>query len=1681
MDRTKRRSRRLAEKRRRTRKSGKRRMSVGDAFGVRACEEVDVTNLAEAHAMSSAIAAAANLAEPEQTPASARAYAKATKSRRKREQRSKRKGRSRARSHSPYKAKVPACDRSAASSTRATRQRRASSARASLEARVLTRDLFDSGDEPPALDNSGGERKTESEGEQNERAHKEMEDEHAQWERTHRSYLSAIETPLSQRTQPDSGDEGFVVSEGNDTIFDSQDSDYRAETTEESEFRTASEVSDADDQRRLAIVVRNSLEEVAEDDEPKPSEDASEPRKNANASAHEASACGASPVKAKRKPRSEKRTPSKGASSATWRKPNGASTKPHHRSQTKTRNRNSGSQRGERDSRKQRTRKRRELKEKPPRSRYTPLRQEFNERRFKRMGHRRARCGKDEEGAPPYRMPEREREYLEKLKKAEKYKHKGRRWRRYLKRKRRKKQYHSSDPSTSSSSSSSSSGKTGTTTTSSSTSIRSTESTSTEATDEDSSRSYETSTGDSDDELVGDIYNRHLRERRFQMHAPPTVVYSSQDLKRVRAPTLNNGSKQARKAFRVKYLRYAQEHANVMRGRPPSHRVPPKAVVECIEADLLQYVCRHELPRKYRTKRPSTVNALVVHNWVMKVKGSLLDAEDSEGISQLRKLKCTIGGANGVNEVQQFFIKIRKLRKLHRIKISEKQIISWLSYNILPIEVKRTVAGILRQNTKRGRLASRYLSKFHKLLMTIAKTFSRSFELGLGLKAKKNGKGKEGGNASNDDAGDNRRSSEKSGRGGKKRQNRGNRGKNGRNDANNSNNPNPTNTGGGRTARKGKQPPADLKCINCGGNHYVSKCPTVPKDRKNWSFAQWLDAKNSDNSSSAAPKRRKTAKVQDDNEDSTPRETEDGSSEETGNGQSHPRGGRSRKKKGSKKRQLTTNVKALERTVLGDGADGAVEIAGVPGSYVCDGGCDRATITKAYADKIAQKGLKVHHHKNPKCATLADGSKKPIIIGYLYANVTLKTGAGIVTLSNVYIDVIDGKDEGNLMLVGKVEEAALGLKSMAQQLRELAKVHEGKRKVRFAPSNDNQDLYAELTADEVKAAYITGTSIRAKGSSDGELNMMGLEWDEVNSQTDGHCFIGEANWQAGIATKIHCDSLRLENWITTGALRGTELESKIEKLEKPHDGGGPGMLHLWLGKNDPVIVGELRATIRVVPHGKKVGKYEDYELVRRLTTLPDLEFQVIESDEPAVVMGLFDKRRLERRKVEDLEMDPDREDQADEIDLRLQEQLDAAKLAGMSPAGIKRAEHLIREKYKDVWRINLGPKDFVDLAPLTIELKDENFWLPKPYMRNYSADEMKWWKTTMKQMVKDGIFRKSSSNYLSPSNLVKKQEEGIIKLGKYRMVVDMRNLNKQIKDLDFTLPNLALIVQLLLGTVCFAKGDGCKGYRQFLVAQISRRLTGFSSPLGSFEHMRVPMGLKIAAAYYQRCMHTILGDLLYDCVLQYLDDTLVYARSESGLLDSLDKMFERFMQFNLKLHPGKFVLYATELTWGGKTVDGEGVRPSERRLTAIRDMPEPETLAEMMSFIYGVAWFRGHLMRFAETAAPLYDLWNKTMEPYEKKTTNRAKRFRLAELPGWVSGGKEAYQAVKELMANAVANAYFDPNLRLCVFADASKDFYCMMFTQCEYGDEKLPWDEQVGKHRLLTIVSGRFRHAQLR
>ena len=241
------------------------------------------------------------------------------------------------------------------------------------------------------------------------------------------------------------------------------------------------------------------------------------------------------------------------------------------------------------------------------------------------------------------------------------------------------------------------------------------------------------------------------------------------------------------------------------------------------------------------------------------------------------------------------------------------------------------------------------------------------------------------------------------------------------------------------------------------------------------------------------------------------------------------------------------------------------------------------------------------------------------------------------------------------------------------------------------------------------------------------------------------------------------------------------------------------------------------------------------------------------------------------------------------------------------------------------------------------------------------------------------------------------------------------------------------------------------------------------------------MGYKNSAAWFQRCLQKILEELIYNGLLQYIDDTLLYGKDENDLLDKLEQYFDILMKHNVKLHPGKFVLYAQELQWCGKSVSADGIMPTQDSIATALEAPEPETLAELMSYVFGVAWFRSHLPRFAEVAAPLYDLWKDALAPFKRKSKQQAAKFKLSDLPNWSKVGRAAFDTVKQNMAEALRTAYFDPDMKVCVFADASEEFWCLVLTQCEPGDEKLPWDQQEGKHRLLFLKSGRFRHAQYR
>ena len=74
---------------------------------------------------------------------------------------------------------------------------------------------------------------------------------------------------------------------------------------------------------------------------------------------------------------------------------------------------------------------------------------------------------------------------------------------------------------------------------------------------------------------------------------------------------------------------------------------------------------------------------------------------------------------------------------------------------------------------------------------------------------------------------------------------------------------------------------------------------------------------------------------------------------------------------------------------------------------------------------------------------------------------------------------------------------------------------------------------------------------------------------------------------------------------------------------------------------------------------------------------------------------------------------------------------------------------------------------------------------------------------------------------------------------------------------------------------------------------------------GVFTPKRLIQGCTDSVFMFQADMQEAMGDLLYECVLIWLDYILQYARSEEELITNLRNIFANYRSFNIKLIPEK--------------------------------------------------------------------------------------------------------------------------------------------------------------------------------
>jgi hypothetical protein len=191
---------------------------------------------------------------------------------------------------------------------------------------------------------------------------------------------------------------------------------------------------------------------------------------------------------------------------------------------------------------------------------------------------------------------------------------------------------------------------------------------------------------------------------------------------------------------------------------------------------------------------------------------------------------------------------------------------------------------------------------------------------------------------------------------------------------------------------------------------------------------------------------------------------------------------------------------------------------------------------------------------------------------------------------------------------------------------------------------------------------------------------------------------------------------------------------------------------------------------------------------------------------------------------------------------------------------------------------NVFPEELPGMPPnrdieFVIELKPDTAPIYKTPFRMITP-ELAELKEHIKELLEKGFIHPSLSLWGAPVIFVLKND------GTQRLCVDYRTLNEVTVKNKYPLPRIDNLFDQLHGACVFTKIDLQSGYHQLKVRECDILKTAFILRYGLYEFTVMSFGLTNALAYFIYMMNMVFIEYLDKFVMVFIDDILVYSRSE---------------------------------------------------------------------------------------------------------------------------------------------------------------------------------------------------------
>ncbi|KAL0551944.1 hypothetical protein IC582_011037 [Cucumis melo] len=263
------------------------------------------------------------------------------------------------------------------------------------------------------------------------------------------------------------------------------------------------------------------------------------------------------------------------------------------------------------------------------------------------------------------------------------------------------------------------------------------------------------------------------------------------------------------------------------------------------------------------------------------------------------------------------------------------------------------------------------------------------------------------------------------------------------------------------------------------------------------------------------------------------------------------------------------------------------------------------------------------------------------------------------------------------------------------------------------------------------------------------------------------------------------------------------------------------------------------------------------------------------------------------------------------------------------------SEPVVR-KYPDVFSDELSglpPPREIDFA---IELEPGTAPISRaPY--RMAPVELKKLKVQLQELLDKGFIRPSVSPWGAPVLFVKKKD------GSMHLCIDYRELNKVTVKNRYPLPKIDDLFDQLQGATVFSKIDLRSGYHQLRIRDSDIPKTAFRSRYGHYEFIVMSFDLTNAPAVFMDLMNRVFKDFLDSFVIVFIDDILIYSKTETEHEEHLHQVLETLRDNKLYAKFSKCEFWLKKVTFLGHVVSSEGVSVDPAKIEAVTNWPRPST------------------------------------------------------------------------------------------------------------------------------------------